>query len=89
MQRVSIHMSPLQMTPDSQSSRFVYMSACDDDLDLQGTEAKWSPQWCPRLAELCCTGTVMHALNMKLHLSKQVSNTFYGVMFASLIVSVQ
>ena len=80
-------MSPRQMTPDSQSFRFVYMSACDDDLDLQGTEAKWSPQWCPRLAELCCTGTVMHALSMNLHLSKQVSSTFCGVTFALLIVN--
>ena len=89
MQRVSIFMSPLQMTPDLQPFRFVYMSACDDDLDVQGTEAKWSPQRCPRLAELCCTGTVMHALNMNLHLSKQVSSTFCGVMFASLIVNIQ
>ncbi len=89
MQRVSIFMSPLLMTPDWLSFRFVHISACDDDLDLQGTEAKWWPQWCPKLAELCCTGTVMHALNMKLHLSKQVSNTFCGVMFALLIVNVQ
>lgn len=65
------------------------MSACDDDLDLQGTEAKWSPQWCPRLAERCCTGTVMHALNTNLRLSKQVSNTFCGAMFALLIVNKQ
>ncbi len=89
MQRVSIIISPRQMTPDSQPFRFVYMSACDDDLDLQGTEAKWSPQWCPRLAELCSTGMVMHVLNMNLHLSKQVSSTFCGVMFALLIVNIQ
>lgn len=81
--------SPLQMTPEPQSVRVVYMSACDDDLDLQGTEAKWSPQWFPRLAELCCTGTVMHALNMNLHLLKQVSSTFCGVMFALLIDNIQ
>lgn len=81
-------MSPLQMTPDLQSCRFVYMSACEHGLDLQGTEAKWSPRWCPRLAELCCTGMVMHALNMNLHLSKQVSSTFCGVMFALLIVNI-
>ena len=89
MQRVSIFMSPLRMTPDSQSFRFVCMSAFDDDLDLQGTEAEWLPQWCPRLAELCCTGTVMHALNMSLHLSKQVSSTFCEVMFASLVDNIQ
>jgi len=76
------------MTPDLQSCRFVYTSACEHGLDLQGTEAKWSPRWCPRLAELCCTGMVMHALNMNLHLSKQVSSTFCGVMFALLIVNI-